>query len=327
MITRKRSFLLAIASVCFLLSSMPVTATQQSQLISVYYPSMHFVFDGQELAPPKDQSGFIYEGTTYVPLRFVSYALNKGVEWDPETYTVSIAPPTKQQEVEIQDYRLNREVRESIQSSTGVTVPDPKQIEVYFEKVQYLFDNQPKQPSQNLPGLIYEDSLYVPMRFFSESIGKKIDWDPVTYTVSATALEATINPEPKPTPQPTVKPTSTHPTVTAPGGAMGGGGISKPSYDSLKGSADAKIKALEADATSYFINLWLSSLSATPDQKKALKAQGETKLREFDNRFENILTDFQGALSTYGYSTDIISTYRQEYETKKSTEKAKLGID
>ncbi|MFK7696938.1 stalk domain-containing protein [Paenibacillus sp. HJGM_3] len=325
--TKKISFLSTFTIGSLLLSGIHVTATQQSVAISVYYPSMHFVFDSQELTPPEDQRGFIYEGSTYVPLRFISYALNKGVEWDQETYTVSVGAPTKQQQVEIQDYRLNREVRESINNSKADIVQDPNQIEAYFKTINYVFDNQLKQPAKDLPGLIYENTLYVPMRFFSESIGKKIDWDPVTYTVSATTQEVVSKPEPKPNPQPIAKPTSTPTPVIVPGGGgVGGVVVSKPSYDSLKASADAKIAALKTEAESYFLNLLLSSLSATPEQKLALKAQGSAKLEEFNSRFNNIMNDFESVLRNNEYSISIISEYKQEYEAQKAAAKAAAGL-
>ncbi len=296
-----------------LLSATTATAEQISHPISVYYTPMHFVFDGKEQAPPEGQSGFIYEGSTYVPLRFISYALNKGVEWDPNTYTVSVLEPSVQQKVEILEYRLNREVRESSPSAGPVVVPDPTQINVYFEKIQYIFDDKQKQPSDDLPGMIYENSLYVPMRFFSESIGKKIDWDPVTYTVSADTLDLTKPDGTKP---------STKPPVTPP--ITGAGGITKPSYESLQASFEGSVNALKNDAIDYFTDLFLNSLSADAKTKAVLKSQAEAKLSEFDARFESLLSDFGSKLQANGYGSDL-SGYRQQYADAKAAARASIG--
>lgn len=57
--------------------------------IEVAFRSLKYMFDGVEKAP-SEAKGFIYEGSTYVPLRFVSEALGKKVEWDEENGTIWI---------------------------------------------------------------------------------------------------------------------------------------------------------------------------------------------------------------------------------------------
>jgi hypothetical protein len=47
-------------------------------------------FDGEQKIPPKNQEGFVYQGTTYVPLRFVAESLGKEVEWDQETLSIYV---------------------------------------------------------------------------------------------------------------------------------------------------------------------------------------------------------------------------------------------
>ncbi|TVY11709.1 peptidylprolyl isomerase [Paenibacillus cremeus] len=57
--------------------------------IEVYFKNLKYMFDGIEKKPTEDQgSGFIYNGTTYVPLRFVSEALGKEVGFDADTDTI-----------------------------------------------------------------------------------------------------------------------------------------------------------------------------------------------------------------------------------------------
>ncbi|MCZ8513010.1 peptidylprolyl isomerase [Paenibacillus filicis] len=57
--------------------------------IEVYFKSLKYMFDGVEKKPTADQGqGFIYNGTTYVPLRFVSEALGKEVGYDGDTGTI-----------------------------------------------------------------------------------------------------------------------------------------------------------------------------------------------------------------------------------------------
>ena len=61
-------------------------------LQNVTVGGIHIVIDGQELHPT-DVNGnpvdpFVYNGTTYLPIRAVANALGKAVYWDGPTYTV-----------------------------------------------------------------------------------------------------------------------------------------------------------------------------------------------------------------------------------------------
>lgn len=57
--------------------------------IEVYFKQLKFMFDGKEKMPDAAQgTPFIYEGTTYVPLRFMSEALGKAVQYDAARETI-----------------------------------------------------------------------------------------------------------------------------------------------------------------------------------------------------------------------------------------------
>lgn len=60
-----------------------------STSIEVFFRPLHYIFDGEAKAP-SDGAGFIYNGSTYVPLRFVSEALGKEVNFDNDTGTIWI---------------------------------------------------------------------------------------------------------------------------------------------------------------------------------------------------------------------------------------------
>lgn len=64
-------------------------AIAASSQIEVAFRNLTYMFDGIEKAPA-DGKGFIYEGSTYVPIRFVSEALGKKVEWDEANETIWI---------------------------------------------------------------------------------------------------------------------------------------------------------------------------------------------------------------------------------------------
>ena len=69
-------------------------AKEAYETISVIYNNIKIEIDGEELIA-KDANGaivepFIYNGTTYLPVRAIAEAFDKDVAWDEETYTVSL---------------------------------------------------------------------------------------------------------------------------------------------------------------------------------------------------------------------------------------------
>ncbi len=84
-----KSFVLGFF-VCAMISATTVYATNSSQ-IEVYFKKLNYVFNGVEKVPDSTGQGFIYKGTTYVPLRFISESLNKEVSWNGETGTIRVS--------------------------------------------------------------------------------------------------------------------------------------------------------------------------------------------------------------------------------------------
>ena len=84
-------------AIIFLVAMMfgaPVLAQNISKTIQVQYRDIMIYVDGN-LIIPKDAEGtvvepFIYEGTTYLPVRAISEALGKTVEWDGPSNSVHI---------------------------------------------------------------------------------------------------------------------------------------------------------------------------------------------------------------------------------------------
>jgi hypothetical protein len=57
--------------------------------IEVIYDNLKYVVDGVQKVPTTGQ-GFIYQGTTYVPLRFAAEATGKEISWDGKNKTIWI---------------------------------------------------------------------------------------------------------------------------------------------------------------------------------------------------------------------------------------------
>lgn len=75
----------------------PALAATVQKVLYVDYGGISIVLDGEKL-DSKDSNGntvepFIYNGTTYLPVRAVGEAFNKDVNWDGATKTVTLTTP------------------------------------------------------------------------------------------------------------------------------------------------------------------------------------------------------------------------------------------
>ena len=82
-----------------MLTSVGVFAKNIRQTIDAVYMNVKLVIDGEEITP-KDVDGnivepFIYNGTTYLPVRAIGEAFDKDVHWDGETATVYVGDIVK----------------------------------------------------------------------------------------------------------------------------------------------------------------------------------------------------------------------------------------
>lgn len=90
---KRTKFILCLAMILVLSSTL--LAASRSVNIKVTYDNIKVVVGGQEVLMGKDSRGkqiepFIYNGTTYLPVRAVAEALGQKVEWDGSTKTVFI---------------------------------------------------------------------------------------------------------------------------------------------------------------------------------------------------------------------------------------------
>lgn len=91
----KNKMLMRLATLCLcagLVGGSALAAGKMYKNITVQYDNIKLVIDGVTITP-KDANGstvepFIYNGTTYLPVRAVGNALGKQVSWDGNTKTV-----------------------------------------------------------------------------------------------------------------------------------------------------------------------------------------------------------------------------------------------
>jgi len=123
---------------------MAFTTTSFAQL------PLRVVVNGNRVNFPDAEPFIDDNGRTQVPVRFVSEALGAEVGWEGSTKTVTISQGDKEIKIVIgkKDYTINGE--------------------------KSLMDTE---------ALLKEDRTFVPVRFVSEGLGAKVDWDPAVRTV------------------------------------------------------------------------------------------------------------------------------------------------
>ena len=99
MMKKRLEGLIAGVLIGAMLTSGVVFAKQISKTIDAVYMNVKLVIDGEEITP-KDVNGnvvepFIYNGTTYLPVRAIGEAFDKDVHWDSKTATVYVGDIVK----------------------------------------------------------------------------------------------------------------------------------------------------------------------------------------------------------------------------------------
>ncbi|WIV20004.1 copper amine oxidase N-terminal domain-containing protein [Paenibacillus polygoni] len=311
MIKRYSTIVLIVA---LLLSITPVSTTTAANNVKVKSVAVEFNFDGKVLQPPAGQFVFIYKGTTYVPLRFVSYALLKNVEWDSKSSKVTVSEPTSSQVVSIKEKLMN-----SLISSNDIGVG--KVFTMTPVKVNYVFNGEKKVLPSGQQSFIYKGSLYVPVRFMAIASGTEITWDGKSKTVKGISLSYKEQQANKPqsgqnsSGNNTASSSNSSENITTPPSSGGtGASNNNVSYETITSTTEAKLQALQEESKSSLLNLATQYLSASDETtKKKLLAEGQQQLDRITARFENIVDNAEDQLKASGYSTDIITQYRKAF--------------
>ncbi|CQR57852.1 putative secreted protein [Paenibacillus riograndensis SBR5] len=334
--------LLMLIGIAPLTASAPLSASASTVTDSIKVPTMNvkMVFDGVTIQPPAGQYVFMYNNTTYVPLRFMSYALQKSVSWDAKNVKVTVAEPSSSELVVIKEYLMNAG------NGSGAATAS-KNIVLGKVKASYVFSGSAKAVPSGQGSYLLNGSLYVPLRFLSESVGNSISWDQKNKTITAasksyqeqspgsangtgqgnvSAPGATANPTATSKPNATSTPVASAAPGAA-GGATGGGSSNgKVSYEAITSETEDRLNALKSEAQSSLGGLALEYFAATDDAtRNALKAKGKEQLASFTSSFNSIVADAEQKLNNNGYSTAIIAEYRKAFNDSVQLGLSKLG--
>lgn len=293
----KKSRILSIFLALMMLSSVlaaSASAAAATTTIQTKTQPINLMFDGQALKLPEGQYSFIYQGRTYVPIRYISYALQKSVNWDGGKATIS-DPTEKELEALKKQLQTVASSNQKPQASINITISPVKATLVFNGKVT------PLPAGQSIYG--YKGSIYVPIRFLSESMGTTINWDPVTKTVSGQSAGNNGGG--------TSLPGIGGGGSTSPGGA----GETKLTYEQITSQTETKLQALRNSCKSSLIQLAAQYVDATTDKARDdLMAQANQVLSKCSSDFEDIMNNTRAQLTAGKYSTDIIAEYRKTFE-------------
>ena len=170
--------IIAIALVFSAIAFASAAGTTIYKEIEVTYSDITLYIDGH-LVVPRDANGnrvepFIYNGTTYLPVRAVGNALNKNVEWVGETSTVYLSDKTGIALPASDTYTAGKTGTETITVAySGVS------IYVNWTKIT------PTDANGNVvEPFIYNGTTYLPVRAVADAFNKSINWDGVNKAIT-----------------------------------------------------------------------------------------------------------------------------------------------
>lgn len=150
-------FVVLTVSAFVLLGAVSVMASEN---ITVDINSMNIVVDGERVFA----DNFVYESTTYVPLRRIAEMLGKKVEWNADVYGAFIS--------DAESVAVTGDSKEGVVLKKGVTIDVQRNtMKIFVNGVEVEADN-----------FVYSETTYVPLRKISEMFKKEVTWEMISNT-------------------------------------------------------------------------------------------------------------------------------------------------
>lgn len=289
-------------------------ASAATAKVNVKTVQVTLIFDDKTLVVPEGQYIFSVNNSNYVPIRFISYALQKNVDWDPKSQTVIVSEPTKEQSIVLNERLMNAVGKSGQSSSVG-----GKKVAALPVQAKFVFDGEAKQLPDKLGAYNINGSIYVPVRFMSESVGTLIGWDGKTGTISGkspayVAKEAENG----------AKENQADQNGSTPVGNTGES--SKPSYESITNTAEDNLYSLQNSCqNSLFAKLGPLKDAKTDTEQQKVIDEMSAIVDDCTVKFEAILSNTEKQLKSNGYSTAILAEYRKEFQAQLELGKSILG--
>ena len=160
----------SLCGVTAIASAAPVAVTAQLN------PDVTVQIDGAARtfynAQGKEVHPITYKGTTYLPLRSIGELMDKNVNWDNATNTVTLGGTRTAADV--------AGTPDNTAKKADITFYLRSEITVVIDDVTYTFRDG---TGKKVDPAVYNGSIYLPIRAIGEIMGKPVDWDSATQTV------------------------------------------------------------------------------------------------------------------------------------------------
>ena len=173
----KRILPLALGGAMLLSLSVPAMATNATKNAWVNYSDVKIVADGAPIVPRAGgDSGtavepFVWNGTTYLPLRAAAAALGITVGWDGATSTISLTSGGKR----------------IAPVGTPVTHTKNQTIAIEYNDIKVTLDGKPVElkdaTGKTIEPFTYKGTTYLPVRAVANLLGVNVKWDGDTSTI------------------------------------------------------------------------------------------------------------------------------------------------
>jgi hypothetical protein len=169
--------LLLTIALFLLFSTAAVYATTGTENISVKPMNVAISVNIVDIYICKDANGnevipFIYEGTTFVPIRTIATIFQKEVVWDSAANTISISAPQWLP-------KWSKEDEYAAEVLNNRKLPQ-KTISVTYRDIKILIDGKELTPTDAngkvVEPFIYSGTTFVPLRAISEAFDAEVEW-------------------------------------------------------------------------------------------------------------------------------------------------------
>ena len=285
---------------------------RHTQTISIHKEDFNFVVDGTTYQSSYQQQPFIYEGRTYVSLRFAGYILEKWIDWNPTQKAVTVSAPTDVQLAQLKAFKqqLIADILVAPKSKTNKT----SQVNAYLNYGDILIDGKHTRIPDDVTTLLVEGTIFVPLRFLGEILQYKVDFDSQSRRIA-------INSGPSKSNTDTDVENGTHPADEGNGQELSSpGGQNSVTRESIVAKVESELNDLRDAYIAKGISLYEAYIGTSDQTEKAkLYAKGQRLFNELEVIVNEKLSQLDNELKAnkFNVGTDS-SDFKAEFETQKA---------